>query len=93
MRINTIGIELEISTTTLVTLQGDTIIVSGEVISKVACCYAREIKAIYLLPDSDERPALLVEWRCHRNAIDQYDLLELDFSKDELQLLYDMGIL
>lgn len=93
MRIKNLDVSFEVDAATLVAQQGNTILANSKVIVQIESYLSREVDTVYLMGDSDECPVLLVEWRYYTDESNRYGLLCLDFSEQELQMLYDMGIL
>lgn len=93
MRVKMIGMQFEVKETNVDSRQSDTILTDTQVISQIEHHFQREIDAVYLLENGSMSPVLLVEWRYYLSEADQYELLTVDFSENELSNLYDMGIL
>lgn len=93
MIIKQYGIQFDVNPKALETLQGEVVVIDQDLTQSLEERCSRQIYQLYLLCDSNESPVVLVEWKYFLNESDQFELLYLDFTKDEQQALYDMEIL
>lgn len=55
--------------------------------------YKREVHELLIVEGSNCEPILMVEWRWWLSEDDQFDLIRIDCTSEEWDVLYSLGVL
>lgn len=93
MKLTNLNLCARITTDTVYLREDYGVFCDATLVKQLENHYKREVNELLIVEGSNCEPVLMVEWRWWLSEDDQFDLIRIDCTPEEWDILYSLGVL